>query len=329
MALVVVRCLGCGAGIDVQPDNLLMLCRFCGQVYPSKELRDISIRVIPSVSEGAVREAVVRHMATDQHMKGRRIRITGAEGVYVPMFVSRIMVQGSWAGLNHEVYGPMSRDSGPIDVSGDLPLLARTHAREFGVSRLGRVIHDQEPVPIEEIDWADSTLPVLAVDLDTEHANLMVKDEAINAIGERLKFGLRPGLRGLDAITAFDAEVTILDQSILLVPLWTVTYRHQGGSYRVGVAGGGAEVVAVMEPVFQKQRLRGLLRVWAAIVGTGLPPILLLAFLAFENELADEFGARVVAVVWVVLGLICISYAWESVKKLSASVKIAWLGSRS
>jgi hypothetical protein len=234
------------------------------------------------------------------------------------LFVSRTSVQGSWAGYRRVKQGDSTvkqRDSGRINQSGDFPLLARRHAREFGLSQLGRVIYDQEPVPIEEVEWADVTLPVLAVDLDTEQADTMIKDEFIDEIGERLK-----SERKLDAITDFDAEVAIADRFILLVPLWTVTYRYKGGSYRVGVAGGRAEVLAAMEPIFTTQRVVRLVLGAAAIVGIGL--VLPIGVLAIGEADGDEVLGIMSAIV---VGMIaCFVYAWQTAKKLVASVNIEW-----
>jgi len=318
MALVVVRCLGCGAGIDVQPDNLLTLCERCGRIYPARELGDIPVHIVPSVDKKSVYRAVKKRMAADPQMKGRRIRIATAEGVYVPLFVSRTTVQGAWKGYRKEKRNDTTvkkwRD-GRIDQSGDFPILARKHAREFGLSQLGHILYKQQPVPFEQITWDSVALPVLAVDLDTAHADTMIQDEIIDRIGEGIV-----AANNLDALTEFTADVNIEDRFILLFPLWTVSYHYRGGSYRVAVGGGRATVLAAMEPVFTTQRLGQLALGAAAILGTGLLWLALYA-LAFADS--DDAGEIVIGVVAAIGG--CMWLAWGTARRLIASVNVELL----
>lgn len=321
MSFVVLRCNNCGAGIEAQPDNLLTVCAHCGTLYPAEDLAGIPVHVVPSVDEAAIREAVIDRMATDRQMKNVRINIERATGVYVPLFISQASVQGHWKGYRNERRNKTTvkiRKEGEIDHTGDFPVLARKHAHEFGLQGLGRVVFDAEPVPIAQMKWESAALPVLSVDMTNDQVDAAVQDNLVDLIGERVKAADR-----LTAITAFEADVRITSRLLLLYPLWTVSYRYRGGSYRVAVGGGQPMVLSAMEPMFYAQRIFRLLFGIAAVGGSGglfFAGVLLLPFLSD----GDEAGGAVIAIG---LGIMaCAWSAWATAKKLVASVNVEHIG---
>ena len=321
MSFVVLRCRNCGSGIEAQPDNLLTICAYCGALYPAEDLAGIPVHVVPSVDEAAIREAVIDRMAADRQMKNVRIDIEHATGVYVPLFVSQASVQGSWKGYRKERRNKSTVKiwkAGEIDHSGDFPVLARKHAHEFGLQGLGRVVFDASPVPIGEMKWQSAALPVLSVDMTSEQVDAAVEDNLVDLIGERVKATDR-----LTAITVFDVDVSIASRMLLLYPLWTVTYRYRGGSYRVAVGGGQPAVLSAMEPMFYAQRLFRLLVGIAAVGGSGgvfFAGVMMLPFLSGD----DEAGGALIAIGMGILA--CAWAAWATAKKLVASVNVEHIG---
>ena len=86
----------------------------------------------------------------------------------------------------------------------------------------------------------------------------------------------------------------------------------------MGVGGGRAEVLAAMEPVFTAQRVARLGLGAAAIVGTGV--LWLIGALVIG---ADDEGE---AILVIAAGMgACFWFAWQTAKKLVASVNIEWL----
>ena len=321
MSFVMLRCRNCGSGIEAQPDNLLTVCAYCGTLYPSEEISSVPVHVVPSVDEAAVRKAVIDRMATDKQMKNVRIDIERAEGVYVPLFVSRVSVQGSWQGYQRKRQNKRTVKvwkDGHIDHSGDFPVLARKHAHEFGLQGLGRVVFDAEPVPIGTVEWEGSALPVLSVDMTNEQVDAAVEDNLIDLIGERVKSGER-----LHAITEFNTEVTMHSRLLLLYPLWTVSYRYRGGSYRVAVEGGQPRVLSAMEPMFYTQRIMRLIAGIMAVAGSGTLfyiGCLLLPVLSGDEESGGALlaiGAGILACGWA---------AWATAKRLVARVNVEHIG---
>lgn len=322
MAFVVFSCRSCGSGIAVQPDNLLTICEHCGSIYPARELGDVPVHIAPSAPEQAVREAVTLRMQTDRQMKNVRIHLGEASGIYVPLFVQRVEVRGDWTGYRTEKRGKSSvrvDRSGRLDFEGDFPVFARQHAHEFGIAALGQVLGSLEPVPFRDVEWASVSMPVLSVDIDEHHADLIVEDSLGDQLGERIKADEK-----LDAFTAFSPVVTTHSRFILLVPLWTVTYTWRGGSYRVAVCGAGEHptVLAAMEPVFLARRMFHLIMGLGGVFGAGA-----LGYLSWIILLAgdsDDAGKIAAAIGAGILG--CIWLAWRTGGKLVASVNIEQLG---
>ncbi len=323
MSFVVLRCRNCGSGIPAQPDNLLTVCDHCGTLYPATELAGIPVHIVPTIDEAAVRRAVIDRMAEDAQMKNVHIDIAAASGVYVPLFISRAVVQGRWKGYRNERRNKTTVKiwkDGTLNSTGDFPVLARKHAHEFGLSGLGRVVLDAAPVPIASMVWERAALPVLSVDMTGPQVDAAVEDNLIDLIGARVKAGDR-----LTAITEFDTTVDLQSRLLLLYPLWTVTYRYRGGSYRVAVEGGRGLVLSAMEPMFYSQRIMRLIIGIAAVAASGglfYGGCLLLPLIASDD---DGFG------VIVIIGAAVLACAWAAFAtagRLVASVNVEHIGEK-
>ena len=266
MAFVTFECRSCGAGVESPPDNLLVVCAHCGDRYPSKEMGDIPISLIPSRSKQDIIDAVCERMANDKQMTGKQITIESAEGVYVPIFITKAHISGDWKGYykakrnnsNVTVW-----EEGQVSERMDFPILGRTHAYEFGMEIIHRVLFQQKTVDFDDIDWALVALPVLPVDVDESTVDLKVQDQLINTVGNTVQTGLH-------ALTKFDVEVVQENRCIVLFPFWTVQYEYRGGHYRVAVSGGDTQVLAAMEPVFLASRIGAWMTGVSALVVAGL-----------------------------------------------------------
>ncbi len=281
------------------------------------------MHIVPTIDEAAVRRAVIDRMAEDAQMKNVHIDIAAASGVYVPLFISRAVVQGRWKGYRNERRNKTTVKiwkDGTLNSTGDFPVLARKHAHEFGLSGLGRVVLDAAPVPIASMVWERAALPVLSVDMTGPQVDAAVEDNLIDLIGARVKAGDR-----LTAITEFDTTVDLQSRLLLLYPLWTVTYRYRGGSYRVAVEGGRGLVLSAMEPMLYSQRIMRLIIGIAAVAASGglfYGGCLLLPLIASDD---DGFG------VIVIIGAAVLACAWAAFAtagRLVASVNVEHIGEK-
>ncbi len=318
MSFVTYSCRTCGAGIDVQPDNLLTICEYCGDIHPAKDIGEVPVHIVPSRSRDEVIAAVNQRMAQDRDMRGVRYEIGSAEGVYVPIYVNHAYVRGRWEGYKTRRQNKTTIKeprSGAIDQRGDFPVPARKHAHEFGLAQLGRVLFRCQPVPFRTLDWKSIALPVLAVDMDESEADALLSDNLIDLIGEQIR-----AAHSLDGITRFEADRWIQSRFILLYPLWTVIYTYRGGSYRVAVEGGTPSVLAAMEPVFLSQRIGRFLATIGLTVTAGLIWYGSWWVLFVAAHDSDEMGKLFIGVIVAILA--AMTGAWHMAGKMVASVNV-------
>jgi len=309
-------CRNCGANLDVQPDNLLTICPFCGDVHPARDISDVPVHIVPSRTEQEVLEALHQRMAADKDMRGRQYTVQSAKGVYVPLYVNYVRVNGSWQGYETKRSNNSTtkvHKSGQIDHGGDFPVVARKHAYELGLAQLGPVVTSCQPTPFRTVDWKNASLPVLAVDIDETEVDAIVADDLIDLLGKRIR-----NANSLDAITHFDAVPQVTSRFILLYPLWTVIYLYEGGSYRVALEGGTPSVMVAMEPVFRGQRVKRFL---ATLGFTALAGVVwYIAWWVLLAADGDDAGEAVLALFVALAG--CVLMAWRSAGKMLASVNV-------
>ena len=319
MSFAVFHCRNCGAGVESPPDNLLVVCTHCGDCYPSKELENLPISIIPSPSAAEVRRSVQKRMALDSDMRGRHIDIYQLEGVYVPIFITRTSMEGVWKGYKEEKKGKSTvkkRFSETLLYDCDFPVLARKNAHEFGLTAIGQVLFMDEAKRFSEVEWENNQLPILAVDIDDEYVDLQIKDDMVNIIGESIKKQYK-----LKAFTVFDASVALHDRGIVFFPFWTVMYKYKGGSYRVAVGGSKAKVIAVMEPVFLSNRLWTWSLGFGAILASGFVVFVGVGLIMNTEDSQIEFLIGIVALVG-----FCARMAWKTAPNLIASIRVETIG---
>lgn len=319
MAFVTFQCRSCGAGVESPPDNLLVVCAFCGDRYASKDMGDIPIALIPSKSKQEVKDAVLDRMAHDAQMAGVQITIESADGVYVPIYLTNATIEGHWKGYKNEKKGETTRKKwkeGNVAERMDYPILGRKHAHEFGMEVINRVLYAQKPVDFDDVDWSSVALPVLAVDVDESIVHLKVQDQLINTVGTKIRFSGE-----VSALTEFDVEVIQDSRCIVLFPFWTVQYKYQSGRYRVAVSGGDGQVLAAMEPVFMGRRIFYWIRGISALIGAGVICNLAGPLLTSGGDDVRDTLALLVC------GLaICAGVAWFTASNMTTSIRLERLG---
>jgi len=86
MSFVTYDCQTCGACLDVQPDNLLTICAYCGNIHKSKSIGDVPVHIVPSRSQQDIIAAVNHRMANDRDMKGKKytksVKPPRADGIH-------------------------------------------------------------------------------------------------------------------------------------------------------------------------------------------------------------------------------------------------------
>ena len=270
------NCRKCNALVKSPSGNALVVCASCGESYPSSDIADVPISLIPSQSSESIAEAVKQQLSDSRHMKGQTITIESVEGVYVPIFITRTTIHGTWIGYHTAPLfttggggepGPDANkvwSSGSVDETTDYPLIASISDTQFGLELIHRTLFDQQPVDLSEVDWNAVENTILPIGIDTSQLNQILKEQIIQDEQNRVLKETRTTI-----LTKFDVEVDYHDRCIVYVPFWTVHYRHKQRVYRAAVSGGDGKVLALMEPVLLTSKLGLWVQSIASLAGAG------------------------------------------------------------
>lgn len=270
------NCRTCDSLVESSPDSVLVICTSCGELYPSKDIADIPVSLIPSQSKEGIVDFVKQELSESRHMKEEVITIESVEGVYVPIFITRTSIKGTWIGyygspnLNSGGGGEPGPEvsktwnSGSIDETTDYPFIASTSGTKFGMELIHRTLFEQQPVDLADVDWNAVENPILAIDIDASQLNQLLKEQIMQDAKRRV---LKE--KKTTVFTKFEIDFDYHDRCIVYVPFWTVEYRHKQRVYRAAVSGGDGKVLAVMEPVLFTSKLRLWVQSIASLAGAG------------------------------------------------------------
>jgi len=313
VSFVVFSCQGCSAALEHPPASLLVVCRHCGELHPSTALQNLSVSMVPSLSKQQIIDSFHRRMSEEIH--GLEIEDVSVEGVYIPIFETRCTFEGEWHGTRPIKYGTIPT-TGMVKADFVHPILARTNVHEFGVEQIGRVLSKQQRISMDAIDWQESELSVLAVDVTEKMVNLRTYDEATERVGKEL---VAEGTT--THITALP-KCKMTERSIILFPFWMAQYQIEGGIYRVAICGGDGMILAAMKPISQRDRIstwRTAL-VWLFVIGIWS---VMTSFLMDWGELYGNDGLGMLGLVTMYVGVIYSGLKlWKIAATLSGSVRI-------
>ena len=314
MSFLSIKCKNCGAPMEVSPDSLLNICKYCGTIYPANTIKDIPVYITPSLSKNEIINSFNRRMQKDRDMKHKVYEIVEVKGTYVPLYITNVTAKGQWKGYKWEGSGKNRRrvwKSGNIDINGDFPTVARKYAYEFGLPYIGDHLYNVEMKNFDEVDWKAISLPVMSIDIAEDEAEYMIKDDFVDEIGEGIKRKY-----SLDAFTNFECHTTIHGRFILLFPLWTVIYKYKGGSYRVALEGYKGEVILAMEPMFAKNRIANFIGAFSLGLLSGV--IWKIGIMFADNS---RNGGKIL--IGAIIGVIVIiGFAFKLSRKMLRSVRI-------
>jgi hypothetical protein len=269
------NCRTCDSLVESPQDSVLVVCASCGERYPSRDIANIPVSLIPSQSSEMIVDSVKQELSESRHMKGEAITIESVEGVYVPIFLTKTTIQGMWVGYHTTPHyttgggeqGPDAHkvwDSGSIDETTDYPFIASTSGTKFGMELIDRTLFDQQPVDLADVDWNAVENPILPIDIDASQLNQLLREQIIQDGQNRVLKETKTKM-----VTKFEVEVDYHDRCIVYVPFWTVKYLHKQRVYRAAVSGGDGKVLAVMEPVLFTSKLRLWVQSIASLAGAG------------------------------------------------------------
>ena len=328
------NCRTCDSLVESSPDSVLVICTSCGELYPSKDIADIPVSLIPSQSKEGIVDSVKQELSESRHMKEEVITIESVEGVYVPIFITRTSIKGTWIGyygspnLNSGGGGEPGPEvsktwnSGSIDETTDYPFIASTSGTKFGMELIHRTLFEQQPVDLTDVDWNAVENPILAIDIDASQLNQRLKEQIIQDAKRRV---LKE--KKTTVFTKFEIDLDYHDRCIVYVPFWTVEYRHKQRVYRAAVSGGDGKVLALMEPVLFSSKLRLWVQSIVSLAGAGfiaetsLPVVMERWTTALDTQMGSNEGMFIFIIDVMLVG-ICWYLLLSAAKKMPADTRI-------
>jgi hypothetical protein len=281
------RCSYCGAPLEVTPDSVVAVCRYCGR--PNFLLGGAEeVLAVPSLSSSDVVKKAVERTKKDLSLRWRMsaINFTSPDLFYLPFYFVDAKINASYRATVVVTYtkntgGQPERVSKTVKVAGRVslseaaPVLARRAAWGLSADSLAKHFLEAAPVPKPLADAvARSPGTFLAAEITPERA----KAKAVRSLIPRLLARVEQdaAARAREAVGVSSASTAVLDKAVeyevvqlnvsrlTYLPLWVMTYLFNGSHYHYYVAGWDGKVVAAEEPAFAEHRAASLLGAVAA-----------------------------------------------------------------
>ncbi|NJE42169.1 hypothetical protein [Thermococcus sp. GR6] len=266
------KCERCGAPLEVSPETIVAICPYCGHPnHISGNLKTEHIYIVPSLDKNAIAKAFWERVGKDFDLKRIKdeIEIVGIEGHYAPYWEGKVHVEGIVEYIKKETQCHTDsqgrthcrtverRYRERVDETLRLLGSARRQVRSFGVDDL--ITHYSKTRPsgkrlldLEEDEWGQIKLEILNTEMDEHHAELMMREDAIDIIRDRFA-------KKSDRILRFDVTAgEPKNIRLLLLPIWTVYYRYGNSIFQTVFAGWDGKDVAATEPMSTVRRAQYL-----------------------------------------------------------------------
>ncbi|WP_457741391.1 hypothetical protein [Thermococcus sp.] len=263
----VLKCQHCGAPLDVTPEDIIVVCSYCG--YPNaydKVFTEENVFFVESLPKSEILRRFRERIAKDPDYKGIRdkIEVVRIEGFYVPLWAGVVKGRGNMRYLIYEKRGNSTRavvKFKKFEMESLVCVPARRSVYDPAVEELAlrlerygylsfekikdilRYVMDVKPiVSLTPEKWESLELTFLNSDFGKEHAKMALLDRASDVAKQRrvpedveLKF--------------FKFEGDVKELALVFYPLWKVYYDVEGGTYFVAYDGHSGREVLAVEPV--------------------------------------------------------------------------------
>jgi hypothetical protein len=278
-----VRCRFCGAPLEVTPDSVVAVCRYCGR--PNFLLGDPEeVLAVPTLSSSEIVKKAVERTKKDLNLRWRMsaINFTSPDLFYLPFYFVSGKLNASYRATVAVTYktGSQPREARTVSVSGRVslsevaPVLARRATWGLSADALAKHFLDAapEPKPLTDVA-AQSPGKFLAAEITPERAKAKAARSLVSKLLARVEEDAKAKAR--EAVRASSATAVVLDKTVdyevvqleasrlTYLPLWVLTYLYNGSHYHYYAAGWDGKVLAE-EPVFAEHRAASLLGAVAA-----------------------------------------------------------------
>ena len=282
------KCNQCGAPLEITPDTVVAVCRFCGM--SNFLLGDLTeVLAVPTLSSSEIVNKAVERTKKDLNLRWRMsaINFTSPDLHYLPFYFVKGVLNADYkatvvviykrsqprAGTASSRAGTASRVvrvAGRVSLSDVAAVLARRAPWGLSADALAKHFLDTAPKPKPLADVvSQGKSAFLAAEIAPEKAKAKAVRILISRLLKRVeedaaaKAKEAVGVKTATTIVqdkAVEYEVVQLEASRLTyLPLWVMTYLYNGSHYHYYAAGWDGRVVLAEEPVFAEHRAANLL----------------------------------------------------------------------
>ncbi|WP_461866872.1 TFIIB-type zinc ribbon-containing protein [Thermococcus sp.] len=326
------KCKKCGAPLDVSPEDIIVVCPYCGFPNSFDEIfGESNTFFVESLSEKEIVKKFWERMRKDRDFTGSRdkISIVKVEGFYIPLWFGKVKARGY---VRYEVYekrrGKKEKvlkhrkfnDTLIVCSSGrrsvyDVALEELTRKMEKShifLKDLKQTLASKIKIkPLKELDveeWESLKLDFLNTEFGRKRAEEILLDRA----SDRAKELYVPEDNEL---LSFSFEGEVEDFALVFYPVWRIYYDFGGGTYFVAYDGFNGREIVALEPmrIWRKvgylvmaiigviisgffATLVGNVTFWRAVAemkkGALIPILIVVAGLYFGYELSRGYGKK-------------------------------------
>ena len=239
---VALKCPNCGAPLDVSPDSVMTICRYCGATVSMRKF-DVPMDVLASLPLSEIEQRVYKFVQ----------RNTGAvtplerKLVYVPVFTANTHVKG----VAVVVVDQKNQRTQEIPIERDMRVaIYGRYAPFFGVESVLREF-EQGNVQIERLKTLPENVTILAAQKTREEIEREARERAESKALPSIRIDI-PGLGSIPVSTNvkfWDAKVDVIDIHGYFFPMFVYTWRTNGARFVTIADGTDGSVVISRLPI--------------------------------------------------------------------------------
>ncbi len=293
-----VKCPHCGASLEITPEALAYVCKYCGWIGTTEEVEQKGYLMVDPLDADKIRSSINEFLRKQLKKAFGEVNMNENRPTDVPIYLVQVHAHTEYNGYRQEtkvetypvtvgdgrggtrtemrsrsypVYVPVR---GEFDESPIIPFTARKHSTFFGVDEIIKKAQDSPSEPLDVKKLLDKKFECLEVELlDSEArsiAETMIEDEHRRR-AEKMTTKL------FDCYT----DTKVLSSKLVFYPVYTFAYEYRGKSFRGTVDGAGGAIVKVELPM-----TIGLRAFYMALGYAGITSIVLLG--AYLQSLGVE-----------------------------------------
>ncbi len=313
------KCRRCGAPLDASPEDIIIVCPYCGFPNSFDEIfGESNTFFVESLPEKEVIRRFRERMKKDRDFTGARdkISIVKVEGFYIPLWFGRVKATGY---VRYEVYekrGSEKRrvirhrkfsETLVVCASGrrsvyDVALEELTRKMERGyisLEDLKQTLSSKiEIKPLKELgveEWEGLKLDFLNTEFGRKRAEEILLDRASDKAKELY-------VPEDNEVLSFSFSGEVEDFALVSYPVWRIYYDFEGGTYFVAYDGHTGKEIVALEPMRIWRKAGYLVMAAAGVVIAGFFAALV-GNAAFWRAVAEMKKGALIPILIVVAGL--------------------------